>query len=89
MSWGVYEITSSEGGVRLINGIAHLCSIGAYINKFIHCMLCSDVCCIAEIILQRPIGSALYWALLVKVLSGLLPDCLSICPGSAYVRVVR
>ena len=23
MSWGVYEITSSEGGVRLINGIAH------------------------------------------------------------------
>ena len=22
MSWGVYEITSSEGGVRLINGIA-------------------------------------------------------------------
>ena len=47
-------------------------------------MLCSDVCCIAEIILQRPIGSALYWAWLVKVLSGLLPDCLSICPGSAY-----
>ena len=22
MSWGVYKITSSEGGVRLINGIA-------------------------------------------------------------------
>ena len=58
--------------------------IGAYINKFIHCMLCLDVCCVAEIILQRPIGSALYWAWLVKVLSGLLPDCLSICPGSAY-----
>ena len=34
-------------------------------------VLCSDVCCIAEVILQRPIASALYWAWLVRVLFGL------------------
>ena len=37
----------------------------------------------AGIILQRPIARALYWAWLVKILSGLLPACLTVCPGSA------
>ena len=37
----------------------------------------------AGIILQRPVARALYWAWLVKVLSGLLPACLTVCPGSA------
>ena len=32
MSWGVYEITSSEGGVRLINGIAHY-SVCRHLHK--------------------------------------------------------
>ena len=41
-------------------------------------VLCSDVCCIAEIILQ----SALHWTWLVRVLSGLFPACPSVCPGS-------
>ena len=36
-------------------------------------VLCSDVCCIA---------SALYWDWLLRVLSGLFPACLSVCPGS-------
>ena len=37
----------------------------------------------AGIILQRLIARALYWAWLVKVLSGLLQACLTVCPGSA------
>ena len=59
------------------------CSIAAYLNKFctLH-ELCSDICCIAEIILQRSIASTLYWTWLVRVLSGLFPACLSVCPGS-------
>ena len=45
-------------------------------------VLCSDVSCIPEIILQRPIASLLYWTWLVRVLSGLFPARLSVCPGS-------
>ena len=37
----------------------------------------------ADIILQRSIASTLYWAWLVRVLSGLFPACLSVRPGSA------
>ena len=53
-------------------------------HRSVH-VLCSDVCYIVEIILQRPRAStsALYRAWLAKVLSGLLEDCLSVCPGSA------
>ena len=51
----------------------------------LHCMYYAQMYAAlhAGIILQRPIARALYWAWLVKVLSGLLSDCLSVCPGSA------
>ena len=62
------------------------CSTAAYLNKFLHCMYYAQMYAayFAEIILQRPIGlvSALYWTWLVRVLSGLIPACLSVCPGS-------
>ena len=58
------------------NVVLCTCSIGLR-TYFKHVstlhVLCSDVCCIADIILQRPIASALYWAWLVRVLSGLFP----------------
>ena len=44
-------------------------------------VLCSDACCMADIILQRPIASAVYWAWLVRLgtfwLIPSLPQCLS------------
>ena len=51
-------------------------------------VLCSDVCCIAEIIIQKPIASALYWAWPVKVLSGLLPACASVFVLALHVVCV-
>ena len=64
---------------------AHSYNLGAYINKDLHCMYYAQMYAAlhAGIILQRPIARALYWAWLVKVLSGLLPACLTVCPGSA------
>ena len=45
-------------------------------------VLSSNSCCIADIILQDLV-SFLYWAWLVRVFSGLIPACLSVCPSSA------
>ena len=58
-------------------------SIGAYSNMFLHCMYYAQMYAALLTILKRPIAGTLYWAWLVRVLSGLFAAGLSVCPGSA------
>ena len=64
---------------------AHACSIGVCVNMFLHCMYYAQMYAALLTILQRPIAMTVYWAWLVRVLSGLFPACLwvSVYPSSA------
>ena len=62
MSWGVYEITSSEGGVRLINGIAPWQT--GYCVQLAVCIICELALKLSMKFLPSPLTTSVAYLIL-------------------------